>query len=292
MALKGRSVPLDELPRHSPWPARLLGAERADARARTEKGTFKQWEDETFGPLLRKLQREGIPPTVENILARDAASCPEQFAYADGEFLVAPLPKVFYASQEVFSDFMARFLPCRQIVEMGAGSGRRSLLLAKDARFSSVRFTALEYTPGGRELIRQGAAAEGVEIETGPCDFFSHEPASLSLDDNAVIFTSYAMHYVPWLSESFFRWLGALEPALVVHFEPFYGHIAEDTLFGLLRRRYIEFNDYNRNAITLLHSMREAGELEIVAEEEDRFGSNALLVGSLVAWRPASGMSR
>jgi hypothetical protein len=286
MFLEDPRCSLDELPRYSPWPARLLAAESTGSRVRTEADTFRQWEDEIFAPLASELRASGMPATLELILANDAKSGADQISYVGGEFVRTKLQQAFFASQKIFADFVAQFLPCENVVELGAGNGRRSILLARDSRFVKVRFLASEYTPGGRDLISLIAAAEGVKIETSACDFTAAVPVDVSIPEGAIIFTSFAVHYVARLELKFFEWLASQRPSIVIHFEPFYEHADTDSLFGLLRRRYIEVNDYNQNALSFLRSLQEKGVLEIVQEQREVFGSNAMLVGSLVAWRP------
>jgi len=54
----------------------------------------------------------------------------------------------------------------------------------------------------------------------------------------------------------------------------------------MLRRRYIEINDYNRNLVTLLQEHETKGTLKILKEERSLFGNNPLLPISVIAWKP------
>jgi hypothetical protein len=101
-----------------------------------------------------------------------------------------------------------------------------------------------------------------------------------------VIYTSHAAQSVPRLSAAFVDGLSALSPSAVIHIEPCFEHTGGKTLLGLLRRRYIEMNDYNTNLITILHEQRERGTIDIVEERPAVFGSNPLLAASVIVWRP------
>ena len=56
---------------------------------------------------------------------------------------------------------------------------------------------------------------------------------------------------------------------------------------GLLRKRYVEVNDYNRNLVGLLRGRQAAGAVRLLEERPAAFGTNALLPASVLAWAPA-----
>ena len=67
----------------------------------------------------------------------------------------------------------------------------------------------------------------------------------------------------------------------VVHFEP--SVVPErSTLLGLLRNKYMELNDYNRNLISIL---KNRSDIEILELEIDIFGLVPLNTTNLIAWK-------
>ena len=67
----------------------------------------------------------------------------------------------------------------------------------------------------------------------------------------------------------------------VVHFEPTI--VAErTTLLGLLRNKYLELNDYNRNLITVLKGRND---IEILELKTDIFGLVPLNTTNLIVWK-------
>ena len=46
----------------------------------------------------------------------------------------------------------------------------------------------------------------------------------------------------------------------MIHIEPCYEHCEGKTLLGLMRRRYIQVNDYNTNLVTVLREQSERGD--------------------------------
>ena len=79
------------------------------------------------------------------------------------------------------------------------------------------------------------------EIQVGYCDLKKHVIKDISIPKNSVIFTSYALHYVQKLPDSFIDFILSFEPKIVINFEPcFESH--DDSSYGKLCKRYIELN--------------------------------------------------
>src|SRR5208283_5307895 len=146
---------------------------------------------------------------------------------------------------ELVAGALAPHAPASAIVELGAGYGRMLLNLARKQPFKGMKVMAGEFTASGVHLLQRLASAQGIEITAAGCDLASARLTDFAIPPDAIIFTSYATHYVPKLSASFVEALSAFRPRVVVHFEPCYEHCDGRTLIGLMRRRYIEVNDYN-----------------------------------------------
>lgn len=68
---------------------------------------------------------------------------------------------------------------------------------------------------------------------------------------------------------------------VVINIEPSY-LVERNSLIGILRNRYIELNDYNRDLFSLIKSRND---IEIIEYERDIFGLNPLNSASLVVWK-------
>ena len=169
-------------------------------------------------------------------------------------------------------------------MELGAGFGQVILNLSKRKAFDRARLIAGEYNQSGIDLIRILGKNQDSDIEVGCCDITNSQIIDLDVPENSLVFTSYVCHYVPKIKERFIDALIKLRPKAVVHFEPIYEHCNTDHLLGLLRKRYIEVNDYNTNIISLLHSQQRLGKIRILEEKPCIFGGNPLLTVSIVAW--------
>ena len=122
-------------------------------------------------------------------------------------------------------------------------------------------------------------------MSVGYCDFRKLEVTGISIPENALIFTSYALHYVPKLSTDLIAFLCQFKPRAVVHFEPCYENYPEDSLHGLMCRRYVEVNDYTRNLVSVIEFGRRREGIRIRALQ-NLFGSNPFLPISIIEWTP------
>ncbi len=207
--------------------------------------------------------------------------------YSEGDDLFeATASEAHNLYRDLVAGVVGKYLPASAVAELGAGYGSIVLDLARRREFTSTAMFAAELTESGTRMITELSAAEGLHVQTGRCDLTASPVTTLALPAGAVIYTSYAAQYVPRLAPSFVESLVSLAPAAVIHIEPCYEHCEGKTLLGLMRRRYIEVNDYNTNLVTVLHEQRDRGVIEIVDERPAVFGSNPLLAASVIVWRP------
>jgi hypothetical protein len=276
---------VDDLPRYSPWPARLLGPDPCPKRYKTPEEVMREYEYEKWGVLLTKVRETGREVSVEEVDAWTFNDLPDSLCSIEGTLQLLSAAEAHQRYLDLLETILRPLLPASALVELGAGYGSIILSLAKRDIFKWMRFMAGEYTASGMELIQRLARAQGLEIEVGQCNFALQQVTDLTIPPDAVIFTSYATPYVPKLSVDFINALAIYRPRAVVHMEPCYEHCDAQTLLGLLRRRYIEVNDYNTNLITLLHSEQKLGRVEILNERPAIFGGNPLLAVSVLVWR-------
>lgn len=276
---------INDLPLYSPWPARLLGIEPWRQRSKTPENVLHEYDVEKWGKILSSISEASVPATLAEIDEQEFSAVPSLLAWVRDEFRPMSYAEAHVLYMELVESVLREYVPASGIAELGSGYGTVILKLARSAEFAGVPFFAAEYTPSGREILRRLAEADGTAIDIGHCDFAVSPVTDLVLPPGAVIFTSFATPYVPELPDSFVESLLALKPEVVVHFEPCYEH-CDNSLFGLLRRRYIEVNDYNRNLCTVLRTFEANNRITIEREEPVVFGSNPLLSASILAWRP------
>jgi len=244
---------INDLPRFSPWPARLLGIDRWQCRKKTTQEVWREYEYEKWGSLVKRVVEADHRISVEKVdewIFQDIPAC---LCSIQGRLKLLSAKEAHQQYLDLIEELLRSYLPGSAVVELGAGYGSVILALAKREAFHRMRIIAGEYSTSGLELIKRLALAQSLEIETGHCDFALPQVVDFGIPRNAVIFTSYATHYVPRLSTDFIRGLSTHHPRVVVHIEPCYEHHECNSLLGLMRRRYIQVNDYNTNLVTLLH---------------------------------------
>lgn len=286
--MKQRHYTLDDLPRYSPWPARLLGVELWKQRAKTPEAVLHEYDVDKWGVLLARMEQSDERLTVEDV-DNWCFDVPEPaLVWAHERFKPMSYLAAHRIYMELVSEVLQRLLPASAIAELGCGYGSIILKLARSSSFDGIPFFAAEYTNSGIAMAQRLAAAEHLSVEVGHCDFAAPSVTDIQLPPGAVVFTSFATPYVPALQDSFVESLLALQPKAIVHFEPCYEHCDNTTLFGLLQQRYLEVNDYNRNLLTLLKKHEEQGRIALVREEKTVFGSNPLLSASILVWQPVA----
>ena len=276
---------LNELPKFSSWPARLLGLEPWQTKPKSPEEIEREFGREKWGALLDKFEQN--PESRLDDVDQWAAGAETTTLASVDEHIVEMTPAESHDAYIAFiADALEPHLPASALVELGCGYGSVILGLARKAAFQDLPYFAADFTTTGPELAQRIAANESIKLTTGRADLRGLPVTDLEIPDGSVIYTAYAAQYVDPLNDSFIEGLMSLRPQVVVHVEPVYEHCDRTTLLGLLRQRYIEANGYNRNLSTILHDHEAKGSLEIIRDSPPGFGPNPLLAASVIAWVP------
>ena len=276
---------LDDLPKFSKWPARLLGIDHWETKEKTEHEIEREFGKEKWGVLLERFN-QNPGSRLEDVDKWASGSTETTLASVDQHIVEMSAEESHEAYIAYIENALVPHLPASALVELGCGYGSVILGLSRKVSFQDIPYYAADFTETGPELAGKIAAAEGVKIETGRANLKSNPVTDLRIPEGAVIYTAYAAQYVEPLTAEFVQGLIALRPKAVVHVEPVYEHCDPQTLLGLLRQRYIQANGYNRNLSTILHDHEAQGSLEIIQESVPGFGPNPLLAASVIAWKP------
>ncbi|HEX6576634.1 MAG TPA: class I SAM-dependent methyltransferase [Gemmatimonadaceae bacterium] len=279
---------LDELPKFSQWPARLLGLVPWSAKEKTPDEIEREFGREKWGALLERFKATpgARLDDVDRWAAGDDAA-KVSLASVDQHIVEMTAEESHEAYLAyIMSALEPHIAEASAIVELGCGYGSVILGLARKAAFQDLRYFAADFTSTGPELAGLIAKSESIPLTTGRANLKENPVTDLRIPEGALIYTAYAAQYVEPLTDAFIEGVAALKPRAVVHIEPVYEHCDPSTLLGLLRQRYIQANGYNRNLSTILHDHEARGSLEIVHESKPGFGPNPLLAASVIAWVP------
>lgn len=281
-------IVLEDLPKYTDWPKRLLALESFSVKYKTEKEVLREFNQDKWGQLLKQARGMSKPSLVE--IERGLVDFETLMpCYDAGGFYLANERQLLDMHLDLFADVLRPHLEGAScLVELGAGYGSKLLSLGQREGFSKLPLLAGEYTESGRELISILADSLKKPIAVGYCDFREMKIDGLEIPEDALIFTSYAVHYVPELSKDFVGFLRRLNPRAVVHFEPCYEHYDMDSLHGMMCRRYMELNDYTRNLASVIEASHKRGEISL-RTRKNVLGSNPFLPISVVEWAPLGG---
>jgi hypothetical protein len=281
------SFSIEDLPHFSPWPARLLGLEPWQPKRKTPAEVIREYEKEKWGPLLARVLRSEKPISPAEIEGWESQGRAPSLCSVATRMQLLTAMEARRRHITWVAHVLRRYAPSPALIELGAGYGAVLFGVARKLRLRHTQMFAGEFTKSGARLLRRLSETFGLPVTVGHCDFAAKPVTNIAVPPGGIVFTSYATHYVPELQRSFVAGIIRLRPRAVIHFEPCYEHCARNTLTGLLRRRYIEVNDYNRNLVTLLHREQSRGQIQIREERPAVFGVNPLLPASLIVWTPA-----
>ena len=282
-------ISINELPRYSKWPARLLGIEPWQQRIKNEAELNREFELELYARALVEfksiLQRNPKIEYEEYIQSEYLARLSNSLCLINGRLELLSPEEQHKSYLDLIMRELEPYRKAKAFVDMGCGAGRIILSLARNGFLKSKQLLAAEYTSSGQTLTRLLAQCAGVEMQVGHCNFFHKEITNLKIPQGAVIFTSFSAFVIPMLSDDFIKTLCTFKPLAIVHFEPCYEMLDTSTMLGLLGRRYVELNDYNRNILSLLQKHAKTKTIEVLTAKSNLFGQNPLCPCSVLAWR-------
>ncbi|MDH3975351.1 MAG: hypothetical protein OEV42_13805 [Deltaproteobacteria bacterium] len=279
---------INDLPRFSPWPARLFGIDPWETKQKTPQEIDREYGCEKWGKLLEEIQESEKEVLIDEVDQKFYKNPQNSLCSFGNQFELLPTLEAHQRYKRLVQNTIENYLPASAIVELGAGYGSLILDYVKQDRFAGLRFIAGEYTNSGIELIKKLSYAQHSEVEVVHCDFNASPAVNGEIPKDSIVFTSWAIACVSTLQSDFFKYLCDSCIKVAIHVEPCYEHYTPDTLIGLMRRQYIKINGYNSGFITSLYKQQSQGVIEILEEKPAVMGINALAPVSIIVWRPCS----
>ena len=278
-----KEILFNDLPRYINWIKHTLSRRDFAIKYKTEEEVIREYDNEKWGGLLEKVKKS-LNPSLEEVEIESNSFDQVSPFFIRGKFYLGLGEEIADAHLELYRKTISPYInQASCLVELGAGFGSKILNLSQFNEFNELPLYAAEYTKNGCELISILSKTINKKVGIGQCDFRKLEISGIEIPKNAIIFTSYSVHYVPHLSNDFIKFLSNLNPLVVIHFEPCYEHYSVKTLHGLLCRRYIESNDYNRNIISVIDSAKNDKKIS-VKMKNNIIGSNPFLPISVIEW--------
>lgn len=280
-------IDLNDLPQWSPWPSRLLGLTLWDMPSRTIEKVDQEYDKDKYARCLAYYsERSGVatPEAVKQFeLGRDPATtvC---VSHRNDLWLMS-LGEARSRFYQLLVETMGHAIEESTIViELGCGYGYNLWML--EQHFQNKRFWGGEYSTNAVRLA-SGLFHEDPRINVVQFNFYDPVYEIIEgVQQPITIFTSHAIEQLPESTlffEALLRYRNRIKA--VFHFEPVY-ELHDATLLGLMRRRYTEVNDYNRDLLSQLQQRSDF--IRIVHTEADVFGLNPLNPASVIHWEFAS----
>ncbi len=284
-AFRTRRVDLADLPEWTSWPARLLGLQQAPACERTIEKIDREYDKDKYARCLeyaRGVAREELSPEKVREFEQDAGN--KLICAARGSELIATPGQMAMKRYEkiLVKAMRATIREVSVIIELGCGYGYHLWTLSR--QFPGKRFIGGDYSENAVRLAALLFEARP-NIKVSRLNLYSPQYELLEELGGFGPLLIYTVHAVEQL-RSATPLLNALSPyrnriRAVFHFEPA-NELHGSSLLGLLRRRYAEVNDYNRDLVSRL---RERTDISIVQLQKHVFGANPLDPISVIQWK-------
>jgi hypothetical protein len=279
-----KSIALQDLPRWSDWPARLLGIASWKIPERTIEKIDSEYDKDKYAKCLAYLEGQSGSVTPEQVKQFEFGSNQDRsicISLGDDlyELSLKEARSMYY---DLLSEALApEIAKSNSVVELGAGYGY-NLWMLRD-RFREKTFFGGEYSANATQIATR-LYADSDRISVRQFNFYSPESYQFlgGLKPPILILTSHAVEQIPRAAPLLDN-LAIHRDRIgsVFHFEPVHGKPGS-TLLQLLRYRYTETNDYNRD---LLPELAGRQNVEIVSRRDNVYGMNPLNPSSIIHWR-------
>ena len=253
----------------NPWTKRLIGLE-SFSKQRDLKQIEREYNQDKYGTLR---EFEFIDIESYKRKERELAGLEEKeniFFSIGEELFEANCSFAFSIYHSLISNVIKKYNPER-ICELGCGYGYN---------LSYLKNFCLEVY-GGEYSENAVTIAHLLGLDIKKFNYYNFNEYSL-IRDRSLILTSHSLEQLP-IAQCFIEGMYANRHKidLIVNFMPICLN-ERQSLIGILRNRYIEINDYNRDLIALLKSRND---IEILEFKPDAIGVNPLNPSNILVWK-------
>ncbi|MDD4803199.1 MAG: hypothetical protein PHF24_09720 [Syntrophomonas sp.] len=247
------------------WTKRLLGIE-SFGQVRNCEQIEREYNQDFYGKIAAQFRNCS---SINEILQYASLQ------YANSNTYISFQDEIFRVSSIMANQLKATILKSKleqycsdYICELGCGYG--------------INLTLLDGNVYGGEYCNNAVKlAQQLGMEVYPFNYYNMEDYGI-IKESSTVFTCHSIEQIPD-ARCVIEGLSKCRDKIrcVVNFEPTVIHQRKNFL-GLIRNRYIELNDYNRNLIELLQKNKD---IEILEYNTDVFGINPLNPFNIIAWQ-------
>jgi hypothetical protein len=278
-----KKLELNELPKWSIWPERLLGLESFPIQNRTINKIEEEYNKDKFNKCLNLYhEHKGNtdPFELRFSIAKDNLN-KEMSAVLDGELILATQNELLDHFFGILGDAIEPLLDkSNTVVELGTAFGTNLWMLSK--KFEDVMYLGGDYSDNAVELASL-LYEKKPNISVSKLNFYDKiYPVLEKTEDPVIIFTSQAIEQLPsckCVLDALSKYKDKIHS--VIHIEPAF-ELHDDSLMGLMCRRYIDINDYCKDLISQLESHSDVIKIDNI--KKDIIGFVPFNSLSLVQW--------
>jgi len=278
-------ISLDELPSRSPWPERLLGLTNWSPSIRTIEKIQSEYDQDKYAKCLAFYDSsEPKKPGPEEVKVFEFDGVDREVCVSNSsKLLMMPLREARRRHYSLITETIRPELKdVSQVIELGCGYGFNLWMLSSLS--SRRKFAGGEYSLNAVKLATKLYAQHQPPITVHQFDFYAAQYDFLEMclsEGPSLVFTVHALEQLPSAAHVFDTLKKYRQHiATVFHFEPVYEFL-DNSLMGLMRRRYTEINDYNRD---LFSSLDARSDVRIIRADRGGFGLNPFNPTSIVQW--------
>ena len=252
---------------------------------KTKKEVIREFEKETYKKIYKRIKnKKNISLTeVERLQAAYAIKSP--FVYLNNYYYGTGKEKLKKTLTIYAKAIKPHLKDASALVELGAGFGSKIFGLAELLNVQKIPLYAFELTRSGQKLLEVLSLKLKKKLLSGFCDLRTGKVAKIKIPQNSVIFTSYALHYVPNGSlERIYKFLCDQDAKSIIHFEPCAIKHKKMTIHNKLCNKYLEINNYNSQILDFFQQKKRNKQIDLKVQK-NIFGSNPLLPFSIIEWR-------
>lgn len=275
-----RRIKLDALPNYSVWPSRLLGLTPWATPKRTIDKVDSEYDKDKYARCLKHHHDMGISMNPWDMRQFETGYIHKICISRINELYEVSYPEAVKMYSKILWDTMKDDLAkVKTVVELGCGYGFNLWELSR--RNSKPAYVGGEYSQNAIELSRYLCKTTKV-IKFNYYEAETYEFLG-SLKSPILVFTVHSIEQLPsanMLPSMLSKYKNNIR--CVFHFEPCY-EMFGSSLLGLMRRKYIEANDYNRDLFSTLNKDENIGISDCL--KFHAIGLNPLNPTSIIKWR-------
>jgi len=252
---------------------------------KTKKEVLREFEKETYKKIYKRIKnKKNISLTeVERMQAAYAIKSP--FVYLNNYYYGTGKEKLKKTLTIYAKTIKPHLKDASALVELGAGYGSKIFGLAELLKVRKIPLYAFELTRSGQKILEVLSSKLEKKLLSGFCDLRTGKLAKIKIPQNSIIFTSYALHYVPNGSlERVYNFLCDQDAKSIIHFEPCSIKHKKMTIQNKLCNKYLKINNYNSQILDFLQEKERNKQIDLKVQK-NIFGSNPLLPFSIIEWR-------